>query len=57
MNHYFDLYVNEHLQEILCKTYKEHALSPLRKSVLGKRSKQDKLQDSAIYPSLSQSQP
>jgi hypothetical protein len=57
MNHYFDLYVKEHLQEILWKTYKEHALSPLRKSVLGKRSKQDKLQDSAIYPSLSQSQP
>jgi hypothetical protein len=67
MNQYFDIYVKEHLQEILCTAEKSQALSRLNKihPQLQKQDQQIKslqltipeiqLQDCASSPSFSQS--
>jgi hypothetical protein len=67
MDHNFDVFVKEHLQEILCEAEKNHALS-LLKAPRSDRPKQKhlkqaqmlmasdiQLQDCAVSPSFSQS--
>ena len=67
MNHNFDIFVKEHLQEILCEAEKEHALAFIRKvRIISHKQTQLKLtnqfevsevtlQDCAVSPSFSKS--
>jgi hypothetical protein len=67
MNHNFDIFVKEHLQEILCEAEKDHALAFIRKVRINshKRVKlklshqltvsEIMLQDCAVSPGFSES--
>jgi hypothetical protein len=65
MNHDFDTFVKEHLQDVLCMIEKEYALAAIRKSYSNSRKRKEvdltsqlcfpetQLQDCAISPSFS----
>jgi len=65
MNHNFDIFVKEHLQEILCEAEKDHALAFIRKGHINSHKRAQlklarqltvpeiPLQDCAVSPSFS----
>lgn len=67
MKHDFDIFVKEHLQEILCEAEKEHALDFIRKAHINTHKRAQlilprqltapeiPLQDCAVSPSFSHS--